>query len=302
MAKKLIQDLDNPTVASVIEAYQAASGAATEKALAKGDAVRPIFALDERTRRVRHVGSCVLIIFEQELFAFSASHVFDSVGKYRLLIGCGDRLHPVGGDRFSSKRGPSGSHRDDFVDASVYHMLEDVPEIARDGALRLSDLDLLPAPRSHDLFVICGYREAMSRSTSTGHQAHLDVFSTIESSETHYEHFGRTREHHLLVDYSDQVLIGGNWRKTPSLRGVSGGGIFRASGTIAPGQVSIGYVKLSAILIEHRKPKARGLEPVAVGTRLNYHFGLIDKYLPHLQFAQRLAEEHERQSAATRLR
>src|SRR4051812_16482668 len=91
-------NLTDPAIAAAVEFSQRLAKLAYEAAAAKDDAVRPVYALNERTQTVEHVGSCVLVKIQDQYFAFSASHVFDNVGKYQLLFGYGDRLQPFSGD------------------------------------------------------------------------------------------------------------------------------------------------------------------------------------------------------------
>ena len=123
-------DLTHPAVSAGIKIYKERAILAYKLASAKDDAVRPVYALTERMQSVQHVGSCVLLKVQDEFFGLSASHVFDNVGEYQLLFGYGDRLHSFAGDRFSSVRGPSGSHQDDPIDSSVFHITSDVESVS----------------------------------------------------------------------------------------------------------------------------------------------------------------------------
>ena len=300
MAKPKI-DLDNPVVAAGIQAYQRQAQLAHTCAAAKDDAVRPIYTLDERTQSVHHVGSCVLLSVGGQVFALSASHVFDHVGSYQLLIGCGDRLHSLAGDRFSTKKGPSNTHADDPIDASVFHITAEVPRIVRSSALCPSDLDLTAAKRRPEFYVATGYRLSQSRTTSKGHAAKLDRYPTIELDEAHYLQGNRSRKWQLMLAFEEQVLLDGNWQTAPSIRGFSGGAMFRLpSVAVLPGlnPQAPPQVKLAAILIERSKGVRTGIHSAAVGTRLGVHFGLIHKYLPELKFDNILAEENERQMSS----
>lgn len=300
MAKPKI-DLANPVVSAGIEIYKQQATLAYELAAAKDDSVRPVYALNERTQSVHHVGSCVLLKVRDEIFALSASHVFDLVGKYQLLIGYGDRLHSFAGDRFSSKRGSSGTHRDDPIDASVFHITADVAEEIALSAITLQDLDLLPADRNPELYVVTGYRVSQSRSTPKGHATKLERYPSIELDNDHYERQSRSREMHLLLAFEDQVLVDGKWQKSPSIQGFSGGAMFRIPG-VSPvtslTKISFGQIKLAAILIERKKGEGDRFFSSAIGTRLGVHYGLIHNYLPGLQFDKMLAAEYQRQTGA----
>jgi hypothetical protein len=301
MAKPKL-DLKDPSVVAAVSKYASHAKQAYELASMRDHVVRPVFAMDTNQQRVRHVGSCVLLTIQNEVFALSASHVFDEVGPYEFLFGLGTKLHSVGGDRFSAAKGPSGTHRDDPIDASVFHVHGDVPAEVRASALTLQDLDIVPAARALEFYVAMGYRVSQSRSTSTGHSAHLDRYPSIEVGEPEYRHYSLARDRHLLLAFEDQVLAEGRWQVAPSIKGMSGGAIFRVAG-VALGRKhkttdTKSEAKLAAILIERKKGASGKAVPVAVGVRLGYHFGLIHKYLPELQLDEMLRTERERQESA----
>ena len=264
------------------------------------DAVRPLYALNQDTNKVEHEGSCVLLTIADQFFALSASHVFDAVGQYELLIGCGSKLHSLPGERFSSLRGRSGTHRDDPIDASVFHIMADVPPEVRAAALSLANLDLLAAKRANEFFVASGYRVSQSRLTEQGHSTELERFPSLEIDEDHYAYYRCQRDDQLLLAFEDQVLVDMKWQTAPSIRGFSGGAMFRIDGVRAAvaARENAPRAKLAAILIERRKGKRGTYHSVAVGTRLGIHFGLIHKFLPQIHLEALLAEEYSRQGHA----
>jgi hypothetical protein len=173
-------DLTDPAISGVIRSYMDQAKLATTFAAVKDNAVRPVYALNEHTRVVEHVGSCVLFKVRDNFFGLSASHVFDSVGKYQLLFGHGNRLHSFAGDRFSSAKGRSGSHEDDPIDSSVFHFTSDIASELASSFLSLEDLDFGIADRKPELYVAAGYRVSQSRSNSKGHNTKLDRYPSVE--------------------------------------------------------------------------------------------------------------------------
>lgn len=291
-------DIASPLIAAGIRQYKEQATKAFEQAKKMDNAVRPVYALDERTQLVEQAGSGVLLAVADELFLLSASHVFDAIGAYQLLIGFGSQLMSFKGDRFSTIHGPSGTHSDDKIDASVFHITDSAPNNLYASALRLSDLDIAIAPRAPEFYVASGYRVSQSKSTSKGHSTWLDRYPTMELDAGHYKHYKLDREWQLALAFEDDFLVDGRWQKSPSIRGFSGGAMFRVSGLspLSRSDANTVYkLKLAAILIERRKGVRNKTHSVAVGTRLGVHFALIDKYLPELNFQQRLAEAHAEQ-------
>jgi hypothetical protein len=292
-------DLTDPAISDVIRSYLGQAKLATTFAATKDDAVCPVYALNEHTRNVEHVGSCVLFKVRDNFFGLSASHVFDSVGKYQLLLGHGNRLHSFAGDRFSSAKGRSGSHQDDPIGSSVFHFTSEMASELAPSFLSLQDLDFGIADREPELYVAAGYRVSQSRSNSKGHSTKLDRYPSVELDDKHYEHWKLSRDMHLLLAFEEQVLVNGHWQQSPSIRGLSGGAVFRIPGLLAfasAQQPEFAKIKLAAILIEHRKGQRDRILAAAVGTRLGIYFQLIHHYLPEIQFDKIVAAEFARQN------
>lgn len=281
--KKCIE-LDNPIVRlmrSIAEDRAMAAAAAVERVEM---AIRPIFLYMGKKKYLEQIGSCVILRIEEHLFALSASHVFDEIDANAVLVACGDRVHQLVGDRYSSLRGPSGSHKDDPIDASVLHLAEPIPDDFHKVCLTLDDLDLAQRKITGDFHVIVGYRAAASGRRGAANMCVLDKYATIEHSEQAYVTSSTNYEHSVSIAYEDEVLVGDLWQASPSLKGMSGGAIFRIEGI--PGsphiRVDLNPVpKLTAITVERARKTASAPAGV-LGTRIGFHLGLIEKYNPGL--------------------
>lgn len=277
------------------------SQVAVARACEYDQTVRPVYAPHSKTHKLQQVGSCVLVMLQGQYFAFSASHVFDAVGLAWLTIGCGDRLHVLQGDRFSTRAGPSGHHGDDPVDGSVYFFTGDVPQVVRDCAIGVGDLDIEVDERQPDVFTLMGFHANRSRSTGGGHVTRLEIYPTVEDGEQRYALEGRARDTHLLLAAEKQVWTDGKLQLGRSLKGFRGGAMYRVPGTLARwplAGVHAEGVKLAAIIIEHRKGRREAPQAVAVGTRLGVYFALIAHFLPALALEEALNRElNDRQAA-----
>lgn len=275
-------DPSDPTVRAALNAIGPRTAQAYELAQPFGEAVRPIFSLDGSGRRLEQVGSCVLFTINRNVFALSAAHVFELVGDYRVPIGCGDRVHYLSGERFSSKRDPAGTHRDDPVDVAVFHIQEPVPDSIRFAALTSEHLDLSPPGSSLELCAAIGFRA--KRSSIVGKSAYTDqdILVSLEVGGEDYEKLAIDPQRFLATAYDTEVLVEGRWQTSPSPKGMSGGAILRIDGLRAiPGEPSPRPPKalLSAITTELRR-KRKETPQVLIGARIGFHLGLIYKYLP----------------------
>jgi hypothetical protein len=278
-------DLTLPGVKAIAGVYGERATRAFEAGRVFDDAVRPIYAVRPGTGRPKQIGSCVLLQIKEHVFALSASHVFDPVGEDAVLIAGVTRLHPLAGDRFSSLRGPSGTHRDDPVDASVLHITSEIPDEIRVGSMEMGDLDRSADRNKNDFHVASGYRASRSRVSLGGTlMSQLEAYPTTEVDDSSYEHAGLDRARQVALAFEDQVPVDGRWQTAPGVRGMSGGAIVRIVGLPSDLRLPVGpsqAAKLTAITVS-RRPERRGQLGLLIGTRIGVHLGLIARYLPNL--------------------
>lgn len=274
-------DLSDPRVRAVIKLLHERAEIAYDAAEPLADAVRPLFARHPTRDVLRQVGSGVLLALADRTFLLSASHIFDHVGEDPVAIGCGAKIHVLGGERFSTPRGPSGTHSDDPIDASVFDLGVDAPLELRDASLHVSQLDLAPTAADQTFLVSLGYRVAKGKRWAKTFRSKQDRFPTIEISSQDYAELGLDRERSIAGVYETQVPKDGRWQLAPSLAGMSGGALVRVHGVpsdleLVPSK-SID-AKLCAITIERGGGPGRQL--AIVGTKIGVHLGLIERYLP----------------------
>lgn len=253
-------------------------------------AIRPIFVFPGPRRKPLQVGSCVLAIIKDELFAFSASHVFDDVGQFQVPIGCGDQLIYLSGERFSSGRGASGTHRDDAIDVSVLHIRRDAPKIVWESALAVGSLDVFSESDPRGMYIAAGYRSSQSGSQGRLLNSQLDFVPSFEFDDRVYLSLGIDRTHFTAVAYDKEVLIGGTWQSSPSPRGMSGGAMFRIQGLPADPTAQPAPApepKLGAIITELRPASAESPQAL-IGSKIAHHLSLIHQFLPGLLEETRL--------------
>lgn len=279
-------DLDDPRVKLAVSAYRKQM----EKALAVSqhieDAVLPIYWTLMAGKKPEQIGSGVVVRIESEHFIFSASHVFDDIGSYALLIGAGDgsKLATLSGDRFSSKKGPSGTHADDPVDASVFHIKSGITDKIRAVAISLEDFDFSQPDKSEAIYMAAGFRVKKSNTKGEIAKAKRECFPSIEYGRDEYISLNINGNTQIAIAFDNQVLINGKWQTSPTPKGMSGGAIIKVQGVnMAPPFLASPNARqlLAAIIIEQRRGKA-GKPGVLLGTRIRVHLALINNYLPNL--------------------
>ena len=277
-------DLSNPLVKAISDIFQQRADVAYSVTEKVELAVRPVFLFLGENKYPKQIGSCVMLRIDQNTFALSASHVFEEIGNHAVLVACGEKVHQLTGERYSTMQGPSGSHQDDPIDASVLHLNEPIPEEFHSVCLTLDDLALGQSTISDTFQVAVGYRSAKSGRKGKANICRLEKYPTIEHRKEIYASVSLNHEHFIAIAFEDQVLVGERWLTSPSPRGMSGGGIFSIAGLpmdpSSPVEVSP-RAKLVAITTE-RKKKSLQSPQIVIGTRIGFHLGLIEQYNPGL--------------------
>lgn len=249
------------------------------------EAVFPIYSLTKR--RLEQTASSVALRIKSEYFLLSASHVFDSIGDYRVSVGSfnGSKIAQLGGDRFSSARGASGTHDDDPIDASVFHIQTEIPETIKKAALTLDDLWVHEKEeRANSMFGSVGFRCNQTKVVGTSSTVKYELFPSLEFDEKEYLALKLDRTYHLALAHDDQVLVNDKWQTSPQPSGFSGGAIIYFEGVpiapAAPTETNISP-RLAAITIEQRR-RTKTTPGAMVGTRVGFHIALIHQFLPQL--------------------
>jgi hypothetical protein len=279
-------DLTDPRFIALQTELNARAVVAHQAAASLDHSVQTIYAFHEGLSGPKQIGSCVVFNIDDEFFLLSAAHVYEPIGPYVVLVGCGDKLHPLTGDRFSTKQGPSGTHADDKVDAAVLHITCAVPQELRECALTIDHLDASPAVVFPEFYVAAGYRASRATSSKNRLESPLDLFPSIEHFQAEYDRLNIDRTKYVAIAYDKQVLIDGRWQLAPSkLQGMSGGAIFRILGLRPDPRVPTpahAPARLSAIIIERSNPRRKNDPLAIVGVRVGFHLGLIQTYRPGL--------------------
>lgn len=282
-------DLTDPSLKPIINSIRKKMYMALDVTLEMETSIFPIYDLLKKNKP-EQTGSGVLVKIKTDFFIFSASHIFDSIGSKQLLIGIGKgrKLLSLPGERFSTKRGKSGTHEDDLIDASVYHIKTDLPDDVKERALSYSNLDVSENEHNSDTYVMAGYR--IKKSYSIGNKAYgmAEAFPSVRLSLEYYSSLNLNKEEHVALAYEKYTLINGQMQKTPKLVGLSGGGMIRVKEILIPGSLKLEKALtplLSAITTQYM-PERHNKEGAVIGVRVLVHLSLIEKYLPNLLLQQ----------------
>ncbi|HIH8976156.1 TPA: hypothetical protein ACYUTM_001227 [Serratia marcescens] len=282
MSKKL--DLKEPLTKKIIERMNIHFAICLDNTLQIEKCVNSVLFPIKNEMRPEAIGSGVFVHINGEYFLFSASHVFDEIGSYQLLMSCeGERyVTTFKGERFSSAKGLSGKHIDDPYDSSVFHIQDDISDNIKKLSLNYDDLDIIEPDSFLHSYVVSGFYAKKAKFINGAINCSRASFGTNELPNEVYSLLGINREWHISLSYEKDTISDGRYTRSPTPLGFSGGGIFKFSSfdlTNFNYKPKIERPKLSAITIEHRKEK--GSAPgVLIGSRIKQHLALIKHYLP----------------------
>jgi hypothetical protein len=278
-------DIDNPLVETLVSIYKQQCAKSIAIASKFENAIRPLFYPKNLIGKPQQIGSCVVLKAESNIFLLSASHVFEMYGKYQIQIACGKEIFTLPGDRYSYKQGLSGTHQDDKIDASIFHLQGDIPDEIRCAAITTNDLDLVDTANIGSFYVMLGFRSNQSKVFGKTTKSRLELYPSIEIDSIEYE--GRKLDYrtHTALNFEDQYILGRHWKPSPKLHGMSGGAIVRIETQKVNGIPIVDIsknCKLSAIIIE-RIPGDRNKLPIVLGTKVGAHITLIQRHVNAVQ-------------------
>jgi hypothetical protein len=275
------------------------TGATGDRLLAACDrvahAIVVLFSQTGPTRRPRGCG--VLIRIGDAYFVFTAAHVVDALRDSSLVMGRDENgttrlggisiglratMISVAGDMIAGTP-PLGTSRDhDREDIGVLRITSALPAGHASYALTLADLDASLPPVDDSMFVIMGFPAKKVRVHDNGFEGKLLRYLAPEVPDELYGTVGRDRPRNLVLPWDlKRIAREDAWSDPPSLRGASGGGIWRMDSFdehIVVGERD----KLIAIFTDRLMTKPS----VLVATRVRGHLEAIAKKWP--EFRDRL--------------
>lgn len=246
--------------------------------------VIPVFATnDEETYTL---GSAVLLKISNDHFLITAAHVTDEqraaprptdlkiVGKNRLLA--------ISGGIITSNLPASGNRAEDTIDISILPLTtEMVNELSYFNFLTIGQVDPSDKPYKQSLYTFTGYPAAKQAPPHAGKLTIEPVrFTSTPIPPDEYPK-GYSLGPHMAIAYDKKKMISrdGKLQPPPSVKGMSGGGVFRLgtfhqiiNGTNAETLVGIGI---------EAKPRC------LIGTAISFplemiraNFPALDQYIP----------------------
>lgn len=210
-------------------------------------------------------GSGVLVRFRHRHFLVSAAHVFDALHEGVFLLAEGRNKYPLINQPVLTNPPPRKPRAYDDTDIGFVHLeQEEVEALGQANFFHLDDVETQTDDYSHE-YIAVGYPERDQQRIGVEYSFQLGPrsYRAPEAEPKHYRRSKTNTSTHLLMAYNQNRIEGPNGvvGTGPSMKGYSGGGIWRHVATtevVAPREL------LVAIFLGHPINYKQSL----VGTRI----------------------------------
>lgn len=196
------------------------------------DALVPVFLETELPQRMQQIGSAIYFEQDSEPFLITAAHVTDDLERGELLVPTINGLSPIDGYLAHVDLPPEISRNDDEIDFAYYRLTSGF------AALLSHHFSPLPPARREIITTalelgVCsasGYPSTKGKKNSEGiFSSEIFSFRGVAAPQEIYDRLALSPESNIVIQFSKKRavnLTNGKPFPGPSLRGISGGGIF----------------------------------------------------------------------------
>jgi hypothetical protein len=196
------------------------------------DSLVPVFLKTEIPQRLRQMGTAIFVELHGEPFLYTAAHVTDDRKHGELLVPIHDGLWPIEGYVAYIDQPPEIPRSKDDIDIAYYrlssgfaaalcHHFQPLPQSRCELIMTAMELAVCSA---------AGYPASKGRKSAEGTlSSEVFSFRGVAACEDVYEKLGLSPEMNIVINFSKKRAIHPDTFEkfpTPSLKGVSGGGIF----------------------------------------------------------------------------
>lgn len=196
------------------------------------DALIPVYLETRIPKGLKQIGTAVFVELHGQPFLLTVAHVTDDSKYGELLVPTSRGLSPIDGYLAFIDLHHDVSRSEDKIDIAYYKLSS---EFATELCYQFLPLpqnrsELIFNPNEITVCSICGYPATKSRKNREGvHSSEVFSFRGVAADEEAYLNFGYSPERSIIIHFSKKRAIdrdSGRPHATPSLRGISGGGIF----------------------------------------------------------------------------
>jgi hypothetical protein len=195
------------------------------------DALVPIFHSSKLPRRFQQIGSAIFIQLNGEPFLLTAAHVTDKIRIGELLVPTAEGFSPIEGYMAHIDLPPEIARSEDTVDIAYYRLTAQFAATLshRFTALPQSRGELLQSAHEMTVCSASGYPANKTKQKGTTFSSEIFSFRGVIASPQVYEELGLSPTASIVIHFHKKRAIDPQTLKafpTPSLRGISGGGLF----------------------------------------------------------------------------
>jgi hypothetical protein len=196
------------------------------------DALVPIFLKTDLPQRLRQMGTAIFVELHGEPFLYTAAHVTDDRKHGNLLVPIHDELWPIDGYVAYIDLPPEISRSEDDIDIAYYRLSSDfasalchhfrpLPQTRCELILNAMELSVCSAS---------GYPASKAKKSAEGTlSSEVFSFRGVAASEDIYKKLNLSPKSNIVISFNKKRAVNPDTFEkspTPSLKGVSGGGIF----------------------------------------------------------------------------
>jgi hypothetical protein len=224
------------------------------------------------------VGSGVLLTLASERFLLTAGHVLDWREEGQLVVGLSPEFVTIAGTLW--RYPPLPVPEDDPIDLGIIH-LRGGPwdNLPFERFCAWEELDVNPPIMEKHTFGVMGFPVSKNKKPAQGDRLSASALPVagLECDEDEYVAAAKDPRTNVMIGYDEETMYGAQGMHTaPSLRGVSGGGVWRFGRRLRD---ATSPPLLSAIFTARHKGKHKYL----LGTRVSVVLELLRGQFPHVR-------------------
>jgi hypothetical protein len=196
------------------------------------DALVPVFLETELPQRLQQVGSAIFIEQNSEPFLITAAHVTDDLKRGELLVPTADGLSPIEGYMAHIDLPLEISRTDDEIDIAYYRLTSDFSARLTHhfSPLPQTRREIIPTALNLRVCSASGYPSTKGKKNNDGvFSSEIFSFRGVAATQEIYDRLSLSPENNIVIQFSKKRAVNPEDGKPfpgPSLKGISGGGIF----------------------------------------------------------------------------
>ncbi len=190
----------------------------------------PIFLETDIPRSFRQIGSAVFVRVRGIRFLFTAAHVLDELERGQLLVPTSNGIEPIEGYYAFKDLLPEETREEDQVDMGYYklsnHFADRISEIFT--PIDMSNIQLIRHVNELSICSVSGYPASKAKKKGNEFSSEVYSYTGVVVGPDIYEKHQLNPEFEIVIGFTQKTAVNveGQPFPTPSLKGLSGGGIF----------------------------------------------------------------------------